>query len=295
MTKIVRHYAVSYKDLPLAVYQIQTKFRSEPRAKSGLMRGREFRMKDLYSFHESAEDLDRFYEVSKTVYARIFERLGIGKDTHIALAGGGDFTSNFSHEFQTVCETGEDIIFYDKQEGIWKNKEVASEELQKAAEPVRASEVGNIYRFGTKYSDIFNHIITKKDGEKVAVHTGSYGIGTSRLMGVLVEKFHDKKGIIWPKSVAPFTVYLASLNREDADAKNAADATYEALTKAGIETLYDDRDVPTGAKFSDAELIGIPWRVVVSKRNGDTVEAVSRQGQEQYNESISEFINRLKG
>src|SRR3990167_4011653 len=259
MTTIVRHYAMSYKDLPLAVYQIQTKFRSEPRAKSGLMRGREFRMKDLY----------RFYDEMKSVYARVFDRMGLGHATHLTLAGGGDFTSNFSPEFQTVCETGEDIIFYDEKEKIWKNKEVASEELQKTAESVRASEVGNIYRFGTKYSDSFDHIITQQNGDKSAVHTGSYGIGTSRLMGVLVEKFHDEKGIMWPESVAPFTVYLAGLNRDDSATVAAADAAYEELTKAGIETLYDDRDVAAGAKFADAQLLRIPWRLVVSKKTGN--------------------------
>ncbi len=294
MTSIVLHYAVSYKDLPLAVYQIQSKFRSEPRAKSGLMRGREFRMKDLYSFHESAEDLDRFYDVMKTVYARVFDRMGLGSDTHLTLAGGGDFTSNFSHEFQTVCETGEDIIFYDEQEKIWKNKEVASEELQKTAEPVRASEVGNIYRFGTKYSDSFNHIITNKDGQKTAVHTGSYGIGTSRLMGVIVEKFHDEKGIIWPESIAPFTVYLAGLNRDDTATVAAADAAYEELTRAGIETLYDDRDTGAGSKFSDADLLGIPYRLVVSKKTGGDVEVASRKTGETYNETLTAFIQKIR-
>ncbi|OGY30757.1 MAG: hypothetical protein A3C02_03200 [Candidatus Andersenbacteria bacterium RIFCSPHIGHO2_02_FULL_45_11] len=292
MTTIVRHYAMSYKDLPLAVYQIQTKFRSEPRAKSGLMRGREFRMKDLYSFHETAEDLDRFYDEMKSVYARVFDRMGLGHATHLTLAGGGDFTSNFSHEFQTVCETGEDIIFYDEKEKIWKNKEVASEELQKTAESVRASEVGNIYRFGTKYSDSFDHIITQQNGDKSAVHTGSYGIGTSRLMGVLVEKFHDEKGIMWPESVAPFTVYLAGLNRDDDATIAAADAAYTALEEAGVETLYDDRDTGTGAKFADAELLGIPWRVVVSKKTAGKLEVTSRATNETHLLEISEFLKK---
>lgn len=293
VTPLAKKTKLSYKDFPFAVYQIQTKFRNEERAKSGLMRGREFRMKDMYSFHTNEEDLLAFYERATAAYMNIFTKLGIAEDTKITKASGGDFTSGFSHEFQTICDSGEDVIYINNETGEAFNKEVAPSE--EGFTQKNASEIGNIFPLNTKFSQAFDYTYTDAEGKQQMVYMGCYGIGTSRLMGVLVEKFHDEKGIIWPKSVAPFTVYLASLNREDSDAKNAADAAYEALTKAGIETLYDDRDVPTGAKFSDAELIGIPWRVVVSKRTGDTVEAVSRQGQEQYNESISEFINRLNG
>ncbi len=291
VTPLAKKTKFSYKDFPFAVYQIQTKFRNEERAKSGLMRGREFRMKDMYSFHTSEEDMLAFYEQATKAYVNIFTALGIGEDTKITKASGGDFTSGFSHEFQTICESGEDTIYVHDETGEAFNGEVVPKEG--SFTPHQASEVGNIFPLKTKFSEAFEYFYTDKEGKRQIVHMGCYGIGTSRLMGVLVEKFHDEKGIIWSPGASPFTVYLASLNREDADAKKAADTTYEMLTKSGIETLYDDRDVAAGAKFSDADLLGIPWRVVVSKRNGDTVEAVSRQGQEQYNESISELINRL--
>ncbi len=292
VTPLAKKTKFSYKDFPFAVYQIQTKFRNEERAKSGLMRGREFRMKDMYSFHTSEEDMLAFYERVQTAYMNIFERLGIGNDTKITKASGGDFTSGFSHEFQTICESGEDTIYVDETTGEAFNEEVVGD--RKGSLTARqASEVGNIFPLKTKFSEAFGYSYTDKDGKQQLVHMGCYGIGTSRLMGVLVEKFHDEKGIVWPASVAPFAVYLAGLNREDASATAAADRAYEALMAAGIETLYDDRDVPPGAKFADADLLGIPWRVVVSKRTGDTVEAVSRHGQEQYNEPISAFIKRI--
>ena len=286
VTELLKHVLVSYKDLPAAVYQIQTKFRSEPRAKSGLLRGREFRMKDLYSFHESEDDLNDFYEKMKDVYMRVFTRLGIGEDTHVALAGGGDFTKNFSHEFQTECETGEDIIFYDAKEDTWYNKEIASEELQASATPVKASEVGNIYRFGTKYSDSLDHSITKADGTRQSVHTGSYGIGTTRIMGLLAEKLHDDKGIIWPKEVAPFSVYLVEIRTD-------ARAIYEKLTKAGIEVLYDNRDVSPGAKFADADLLGIPWRAVFSPKTDGALEIKERTSESTQIMDVDSFIQEL--
>ncbi|MDA1169274.1 MAG: His/Gly/Thr/Pro-type tRNA ligase C-terminal domain-containing protein [bacterium] len=292
ITPLAQKNRQSYKDFPFAVYQIQTKFRNEERAKSGLMRGREFRMKDMYSFHTSEEDLLAFYETAKQAYMNIFSRLGIGEDTKITKASGGDFTTGFSHEFQTMCESGEDVIYINDETGEAWNKEVAPSE--EGFTKHNASEVGNIFPLNTKFSKAFDYSYTDASGKKQLVFMGSYGIGTSRLMGVIVEKFHDDKGIIWPESVAPFTVYLASLNRDDSATVATADAVYEELTRAGIETLYDDRDTGTGAKFADADLLGIPYRVVVSKKTGENVEVASRRTGEAKTQSLATFIQEIR-
>ena len=265
VTPLIMKQNLSYKDLPLAVYQIQTKFRNEPRAKSGIMRTREFRMKDLYSFHTDEADLKRYYEVAKESYKTIYQRLGIGNDTYISLASGGDFTKDYSHEFQTRCESGEDTIYLDKETGIAYNKEVAptGAEGSDRFEEFRASEVGNIFPLNTKFSEAFDYYYTDKDGGKKIVYMGSYGIGTSRLVGVIVEKFHDEKGIIWPKNVAPFAVSLVSMN----DAVEKTSEIYKSLTAAGVEVLWDDRDLSAGVKFADADLIGNPYRVVVGQKS----------------------------
>lgn len=291
VTPLAQKNRFSYKDFPFAVYQIQTKFRNEERAKSGLMRGREFRMKDMYSFHTSEEDLLAFYEKAKDAYMRIFTRLGLGESTKITKASGGDFTSGFSHEFQTMCESGEDVIYVHNETGDAFNKEVAPEGDGFAQH--NASEVGNIFPLHTKFSKAFDYTYTDASGNKQLVYMGCYGIGTSRLMGVLVEKFHDDKGIVWPASVAPFTVYLAGLNRDDSATVDAADAAYEELTRAGIETLYDDRDVAPGAKFADAELLGIPYRIVVSKKTGGNVEVVLRTTGEVETQTLTTFIKKI--
>ncbi len=293
VTPIAQKSKSSYKDFPFAVYQIQTKFRNEERAKSGLMRGREFRMKDLYSFHKDEDDLLTYYEQVKKAYTTIFERVGLGKDTKITLASGGDFTTGFSHEFQTICNAGEDIICIDTETGIAYNEEVAPE--GKTYEKHTASEVGNIFPLNIKFSNAFNYTYMDENGKPQLVYMGSYGIGTTRLMGVIVEKFHDDKGIIWPKSVAPFTVYLAGLNRDDEDTVRKADEIYTALKTAGIEVLYDDRDIAPGAKFSDADLLGVPYRVVVSKKTGDQVEVKGRTETETSLVDIATCIERLKG
>ncbi len=259
----------SYKDLPLAVYQIQTKFRDEPRAKSGLMRGREFRMKDLYSFHADAGDLEKYYtEKAMPAYEKIYKRLGL--NALLTEASGGTF-SKFSHEYQVEIENGEDTVYVCEKCNLAKNKEI----FETGAEctncgattwrEAKASEVGNIFKLQDKYSSAFNLQYTAADGAKKPVLMGCYGIGTSRLMGVIVEKFHDDKGVLWPESVAPFKLHLLALRGGEA----AADKIYEDLLKVGIEVLYDDRDASPGVKFADADLIGLPYRVVVS---GKTVE-----------------------
>ena len=256
----------SYKDMPLAVYQIQTKFRDEPRAKSGLMRGREFRMKDLYSFHATAEDLESYYtSVAMPAYEKVFKRLGL--DALLTEASGGTF-SKFSHEYQVEIESGEDTIFICEKCRLAKNKEIFEEGVKCSAcgegkyRETKSSEVGNIFKLQNKYSSAFNLQFTDKDGTKKPVLMGCYGIGTSRLMGVIVEKFHDEKGIIWPEAIAPFKVHLLALK----GGEKAADELYDSLLKQGIEVLYDDRDTSAGVKFADADLIGIPYRVVVSEK-----------------------------
>lgn len=257
----------SYKDLPLGVYQIQTKFRDEPRAKSGLLRGREFRMKDLYSFHASQADLDVYYEKVADAYRKIFKRLGL--DAIYTYASGGTF-SQFSHEFQVEVESGEDTIYIDKKTGEAKNKEIITAEETSSGKyrETKACEVGNIFKLGTKFSESFGLKFTDSDGTQKPVIMASYGIGPSRVMGVLVEKFHDDKGILWPENVAPFRVHLIALPGKDAASVfKFSDSLYETLQKHGVEVLYDDRaDKMPGEKFADSDLIGIPHRLVVSTK-----------------------------
>jgi prolyl-tRNA synthetase len=258
----------SYKDLPKAVYQFQNKFRGEKRAKSGVLRGREFIMKDLYSFHEDQADLDFYYEKVKDAYGRIFERAGIGNQTYLTYASGGTF-SKYSHEFQTLTSAGEDIIYICDKCKVAVNKEII-EDLEfkcpvcgsQTLHQEKAVEVGNIFKLGTKYSAPFNLTYLDKEGNSQPVIMGCFGIGLQRLMGTIVEVHHDDCGIIWPKEVAPFQVHLISLGQDEQGEK-----LYLDLQGQGIDVLYDDRDVSAGQKFADADLIGIPLRVVVSKKS----------------------------
>ncbi|MBP9827002.1 prolyl-tRNA synthetase [Candidatus Saccharibacteria bacterium] len=300
ITPIMKDFIASYKDLPQAAYQIQTKFRNEPRAKSGLLRGREFRMKDLYSFHRDEVDLKRFYEAIKPVYSRVYERLGLGDDTFICVASGGDFTTDYSHEFQVVLPAGEDTIYLDRDKKIAYNKEVATPEDAKklgvdfeALEEVRASEAGNIFPLGTKYSKALGFEYTDEQNERYPVWMGSYGIGTSRLMGIIAEKYADEKGLIWPEAIAPFRYYLIALGSEQA--QEAARKLYAQLGADAV--LYDDRtDVSAGAKFADAELIGCPIRLVLSDKTleHNAVEVVSRrQAFEQHTIALHGGVDEL--
>ncbi|MDO8443101.1 MAG: aminoacyl--tRNA ligase-related protein [bacterium] len=260
----------SYKDLPKAAYQIQTKFRAEARPQAGLLRGREFSMKDLYSFHESKEDLDNYYEKVINAYKNIFKRLGL--KTLICETGGGDFTKEYTHEFQVLNPAGEDTIFYCEKCGFGQNQEVYKPEAHKNCKnPIqsgRAIEVGNIFKLGIKFSEAFGISFLNKNGEKKPVIMGSYGIGPTRVLGTIVEEFSDEYGIIWPETVAPFQVHLVELSGKDSDGKvtKAAMALYEKLVKNDIEVLYDDRDASTGEKLNDADLMGIPNRVVISEK-----------------------------
>ncbi len=452
VTPLAKKYSASYKDFPFSVYQIQTKFRNEPRAKSGLLRCREFRMKDLYSFHVSEEDLELYYEKVKKIYFRIFKRLGLENDTVIALASGGDFTEKFSHEFQTRCNAGEDTIFYAKKANIAFNKEVAPsiapetndshkkelpmreikgegivgvealvkflkipvekttktiifenekgeiiagavrgsyeiniDKLKKASgsknlvlasnqvvkkatgaelgyagvlnlskkikmymddsmkdrknfecganrtnyhtinvnfgrdiekpkkfydikmaqngdrypenneiyETFKASEIGNIFPLNTKFTQAFDYTYTNEQGKKLPIYMGSYGIGSTRIMGVIVEKNFDNKGIIWPKSIAPYHAHLMALG--DSKVYTKAQKIHDEMEAEGMEVLFDDRsDISAGEKFSDADLIGIPWRIVISKKTGDKMEIKRRSEKSAKLVSISEGIKIIK-
>ncbi|MBI2641754.1 proline--tRNA ligase [Candidatus Roizmanbacteria bacterium] len=453
LVPIAKKSIQSYKDFPYAIYQIQTKFRNEPRPKSGLLRTREFRMKDLYSFHTSEEDFQKYYEKSKEVYVKVFERLGLGKDTVIALASGGSFTEKFSHEFQTKCETGEDMLFYVKSKNVYYNREVApsrapsvryddkkmlprkdvkgagiigveelaeylhipvekttktllfetdkagviaaavrggyevnEEKLRKVVDckwlvlasektvkkvtgaevgyagildlPAevkvymdesmknrlnfetgankthyhtinvnfgrdipdpkkfydikvakdgdlfpetgeayklsKTSEIGNIFPLETRFTEAFDYRFIDKDGKSKPIIMGCYGIGSSRIMGVLVEKFHDDKGIIWPENVAPYQVHLIGLDLKSVGIKKRAYKVYQQLQNNHIEVLFDDREETTaGEKFADADLIGIPHRLVISKRTGDNVEYKHRAQKEMRLETVNSVLKKL--
>lgn len=295
ISEMMKQYINSYRDLPVYVYQFQTKLRNELRAKSGIMRGREFVMKDMYSYSISDEAHEEFYNKTKEAYLNSFERMGIGEDTYFTFASGGAFTQ-FSHEFQTICEAGEDVCYLDKENKIAINEEVYTDEvieqlgLKKSdLQQVKTAEVGNIFSFGSTKSEELGLYFTDQDGEEKPVILGSYGIGITRAMGIIVEKYNDGNGIIWPKAVAPFQVHITSLaNASDDEAYKESNKLYEMLSDNDIEVLWDDRmDVRPGEKFADADLIGNPIRIVVSekslasggfevkRRNTDSSEIVS--------------------
>ncbi len=299
--EIASKYVNSYKDLPFAFYQIQTKFRHEPRAKSGLLRGREFMMKDLYSFHTSEEDLMKYYDKVKDAYLKVFERCGL--KAYYTLAAGGEFTANFTHEFQVLSDVGEDITLICDKCGYAENVEISklkdgdacTECADGTIREHKSIEAGNIFPLGTKYSEAFDLQFTDKDGQKKYVVMGSYGIGLGRLMGTIVETMHDDKGIIWPESVAPFKVHLLSLSSGDDEISRQADQIYQNLQAAGIEVLYDDRDASAGEKFADSDLIGIPYRVVISGKTmaENKVELKKRNSSEADLITQDELISKL--
>ncbi len=268
IVEMVRQHLTSYKNLPISVYQFQTKLRNELRAKSGIMRGREFVMKDMYSFHETAEDLEQYYQRSIEAYNKVFDRLGVGEDTYVTFASGGAFTK-FSHEFQTICDAGEDVIYLHREKNIAVNEEVLEDAIQELKisrdelEPVKTAEVGNIFNFGTQKTDDMDLYAIGPDGSRQSIYLGSYGIGVTRLMGVIAEKMSDDKGIVWPEAIAPYKVYLVSIGEQGAV---EAERLYDELTARGVEVLFDDRDERPGTKFADAELMGIPYRLTVSDR-----------------------------
>ena len=297
LTKMMTEYLRSFRDLPVFVYQFQTKFRNEARAKSGIMRGREFLMKDLYSFCRDEKEHSEFYEKAKKAYVNIFDKLGLGDKTYVTFASGGSF-SKYSHEFQTITSAGEDSIFVDENKKIAINKEVLNDEVLKdlglkRAELVekKAVEVGNIFSLGTRFSEAFGLSYTDEKGEKKPVVMGSYGIGPGRVMGTIAEVLSDDKGLIWPKNVSPFDVHLVSIEDKEGKVKKETDKLYETLVKKGIEVLYDDRDIRAGEKFADSDLIGIPTRIIISEKtleNGE-VEVKERGTGKEERKKVESF------
>lgn len=270
LTQMMKSFIHSYKDLPVYPYQFQIKFRNELRSKSGLMRGREFWMKDLYSFSVDQKQHDEFYEKITESYHNVYKRLGIGELTYKTFASGGSF-AKFSHEFQTISPMGEDKIYIDKSKNIAINEEVLTDDVLQELDIKReelveekAVEVGNIFTLGTRFSEPLELNYTDEQGASRPVFMGSYGIGPSRLMGLLAEHFADEKGLVWPENVAPAKVYLASMGEDMAE---AADKLYDQLVEANVEVIFDDRDVRPGQKFADSELMGIPYRVTVGRKS----------------------------
>lgn len=296
---LLRKNIDSYQDLPVYVYQFSTKFRNEPRSKSGILRAREFLMKDLYSAHTTEEDMMDYYEKVKEAYSKIFTRLGF--EFVITEASGGVFTDRRTHEFQVLADVGEDEIIYCPGGDFAQNKEIATVKEGKQCElghgplkRARTIEVGNIFPLGDWYSEKMGVTYTSKDGKKKPVWLASYGIGPTRVLGALVEVSHDDKGIIWFPQVAPYDVHLVSVAGEDKKVVSRAVEVYEALQKAEIDVLYDDRDTGAGEKFADVDLIGIPVRLVVSQAAGDKVEWKNRAGEKTELLSLDEAINRLR-
>ncbi len=294
---MMKQHISSYRDLPANVYQFQTKFRNELRSKSGIMRGREFVMKDMYSCSLDEQQHEAFYQSCIVAYNKIFERLGLGADTYVTFASGGAFTK-FSHEFQTVCDAGEDNIYINKDKSIAVNEEVLTEENLKQLginrdelTEVKTAEVGNIFNFGTQKSEEMDFSYTDSDGNKKYVHLGSYGIGITRVMGVIAEKFADDNGLVWSDNIAPYTIYLASIG----DVSKEAQKLYEELSEQGIEVLFDDRDVRPGDKFADSDLMGIPYRLVISDRSlkEESVEVKHRKSGQAENIKINKIVSYL--
>lgn len=292
MVNMLKSYVSSYKDLPFSVYQFQNKFRNELRAKSGILRGREFLMKDLYSFHTSEEDLNDFYAKVEETYKVIYERLGLGDCTYETFASGGIF-SKYSHEFQTVLPVGEDDIYHNADYSVVLNKEVLNTETlndlgvkEEELESVTAAEVGNIFKLKFKYSEPLGLKFSDEENSQKNVYMGCYGIGVSRVMGVIVEKYADDKGIVWPESVAPFKYHLVGIG------ENGMKVAEEFYAKHQGEVLFDDRDVRPGEKFADAELMGMPYRVVISDKTlaEDSAELTNRKTGETRLVKISDLL-----
>ncbi len=289
VTPLLKNFVSSHKDLPCGVFQVQTKFRNELRSKSGILRGREFLMKDLYSFHKDIECFEKYYEKAKVAYHNIFRKLGIGDITFISFASGGTF-SKYSHEFQTISEIGEDEIYFCSDCKVAVNKEIISDspecpecgKRKEELEVKKSIEVGNIFPLSTKFSDSFNLKYKDENGEEKPVYMGCYGVGVSRVMGTIVEIFADEKGIVWPKEVTPFQVHLISFNKNE-----EAEKIYREMKDSGVDVLYDDRDKSPGEKMAESDLIGVPYRIIVSEK---TLEKNSVEVKERTKDAV-EFIN----
>lgn len=302
LTRIMTEHISSYRDLPVYAYQFQNKFRNEMRAKSGIMRGKEFLMKDLYSFSKNEEEHAAFFSQVRDAYFKIFERVGIADRTYVTSASGGIFSEDFSEEFQTICDAGEDITLVDEATRKAVNKEVATDEALQMLRLSRASlvehktvETGNIFNLGITFSKVLGLTFKNEKGEDIPVIMGSYGLGPTRLMGTLVEVFADEKGLVWPETVAPFAYHLVSLGHNDV-VSQTADALYEELASKGVSVLYDDRDMSAGQKFAESDLLGIPKRIVVGKEATQTgiFELISRASGVIEKIERAELLNRFK-
>lgn len=271
ITAMMKPFINSYKDVPAYVYQFQTKLRNELRAKSGIMRGREFVMKDMYSYSLDDESHQKFYDGVIDAYLRVFGRVGLGEYTFTTFASGGAFTQ-FSHEFQTITDAGEDIIYLHRQKKLAINQEVLTDDVmnqlgvkREELEELKAAEVGNIFSFGDVKSKQLDLFYVDETGQRKPVILGSYGIGVTRLMGVIAEHFSDGKGLVWPEAVSPFRVYLVQLGEDDA-VISACQEIYDSLNDSGVKVFWDDRKTRAGDKFADADLYGFPYRVIVSQK-----------------------------
>ena len=296
VTRIVKEHVSSYKDFPVYVYQFQTKFRNELRPKSGLMRGREFLMKDLYSYNRTEEEFRDFYEKVAQAYLKIFSQVGIGDITYRTFASGGSF-SKFSDEFQTISEAGEDIVYIDEKRKIGVNKEVYKDEVlaelkldRAKMKEVKAIEVGNIFPLGDRFSKAIGLSYKDEKGKEHFPVMGSYGIGLGRLMGTVAEVYSDENGLNWPKSIAPFDAHLISLKKNE-----KAEKIYDELKNQGIEVLFDDRDLSAGEKFADSDLIGIPYRLVISEKTKDKVEVKKRNEKSAVVITVKEAVKVIQG
>lgn len=296
-----KKHLLSYKELPVYIYQIQTKYRNEKRAKAGLLRGREFSMKDLYSFHADEADLDNYYKIVQKSYFKIFERFGLIDCTYLTFSSGGAF-SKYSHEFQTVTEAGEDTIHICDDCQVAINQEIIDE--QKACpncsrqdlRTAKAVEVANIFKIKTRFSKPFDLTYTNEEGEKKLITMGCYGLGPSRVMGTIVEVHHDDRGIIWPAAVAPFKAHLLEISGREPKVKEKAEKLYQTLKLAGVEVLYDDRPaISAGEKFAEADLIGCPYRLVISEKTlkENSLELKSRSNNKLELIKFSEAVKRL--
>lgn len=301
ISPLVKKFNLSYKDLPVSLFQFQTKFRDEKRAKSGILRGREFLMKDLYSFHSDEKDAENYYEKMKGHYENIFNRCGIGEKTYLTFASGGSF-SKYSHEYQTITEAGEDIIYVCGKCRVAINKEIAEETPvcpqcgNKDLKENKSIEVGNIFSLKTKFSEPFDLNFTDENGQEKLMIMGCYGIGVGRLMGTIVETSNDVNGIIWPEAVAPFKVHLIDLKGKTGKSSQLAKNLYDKMIKNGIEVLFDDRDdLRAGEKFADADLIGIPYRIIVSEKTAENDSAEIKKRGDAKSEvlPIGDIIKRI--
>ena len=305
LTRIMTSHISSYRDLPVMVYQFQNKFRNELRAKSGIMRGKEFMMKDLYSFARSNEEHEAQYAAARAAYVKIFKRFGVGELTYPTFASGGVF-SEFSEEFQTLSDAGEDTIYIDEKKRVAVNKEMLTDETlnklglkRKDLVEKKAIESGNIFHLGTRFSEALGLTFTDESGAKKLVIMGSYGIGVTRVMGMLAEIFADEKGLVWPEAVTPFTFHIVSLGKAGDEISKNADKLYEELAQKGIETLYDDRDMSAGQKFAGSDLLGISKRIVVGKEAANTgqfelVERATGKVQKLSRDKLLSHLSRLQ-